>query len=487
MNINKLKPLFTDEYLSIIKLSFDDIFKCLNQIYESSEIKNYINILFDFDKVFENSNFVFDSKSTEFKLYQEIKLDNIISQYDIKDKESFTFVSIIQLINNILSYIDSIISQRIILDKAFGDKFMSTPNSKSETINNDLNIYYNDEHKIVLNYKKRYISLICLFMWIYSSRNDSDILRFIEFVKTMKSNKDGDDNKSNERTSSLFDLFHKFIHLSKKYSAEDVEFKFNVTQTYLLLKSLYIIISCDNTKINNTFIDRDIIYDECEFDCMIVKSGSDTVWSNVILSSIYLFKSKYDYFDLNKYNEFIKCYSNVIINLGSIFKSRNNYKYLYSLGILLSVKFLNISNTNEFNGEHVIKSNVVNEEMFSESNDAFCMAVKRNIKSKNIMKRNIVVEKQVDSYLIYDIFSKNLFNIRDVYYSLDELNDNLKGKNNEDVIGIIKGGLRQTHNISLFISYLIMITMFIVVIVLIIKNYNIKNDHDVNNDNNLII
>ena len=468
-NSNKLKPFFTDEYLTIVGLSSENVITCLNQMHNASTVRNYINVLFDLERTFINTDNVFASDSIEYKIYHEIDSGDIITKYSLDFESSHKFLQYISLISNTLSYVDKIIQQRIILDKLFG---CCSVNDKNSGGMDNLPLYYDDEHKIILNNKCRYISLICLAMWIYATRNESEILHLIDFIKHLRTSGSGDD-------APLFDVFHKFIHLSKKYSVEDVEFKFKITQSYLLMKSLYILSKYDDSGSRNDRINHDIIYDECEFDCMLVKSGSDTVWSNVVLSSIYLFKSKYDNFNLDRYDKFTKFYSNTIIGLGSIFKSRANYKYLYAMGILLSLKFLNINNTNENSGEAIIKSDVVTDDMFSENNDAFCVAVKRNAKSKTIVKRNIVVEKQVDAYLIYDVFSKELSNIRDVYYSLSDLNKGLSGENKEDVIGIINGGSFQCHNLALFVSYLIVIVMFIIVIALIIKNNN-------NNGNALI-
>lgn len=482
MNFDLCRAFFTHEFLEITHTNIDDFITSIQHIYEYSWSKHYCDIMLKLFKS-DNSN-VYSVESNEKKIYDKLLNNDLVKYYNITNPKQIRLIHLIELVALFVSNIYDVVISQVTISKLIGQVNLS------DNVDHKFNtVYYGNDHKIVVDKNNNYIILITMFfIMLYHVSLNNCVNELDELIKGI-STSIIDENKTSLSdpeliktiTVNIFDEFHAFIHMGKEYTVEDVEFKYNVTQCYLLIKSFKLYRTLTSTTDSTNHIDINLLHESCENECMLVKSGSDVIWSNVILSSIYLYKLKHpNNFNVNHHNNFVNRYSNMIVNLGSIFKSRSNYSCMYVLGVLLSLKFIDVSNTannNEMNHVDTSSKQLTNEVLIN-NNGACCVALRRKDIKSNIVtiKRNIVVEKQSDAYVVYDVQSSNLYNIVNVYYDLNALNDYVNGR--EDVLGVINGGSNGENNVRTnvknnhlnWIMYIVIGIMVLIIVILIVKN-----------------
>lgn len=158
--------------------------------------------------------------------------------------------------------------------------------------------------------------------------------------------------------------------------------RYVMTEMYLLIKCLFISL-IDDTKISNEYIDSSIV---CEHhgndEWLLPNAASDTIWLNVIAATVKGMKG------------------NV---LSSLFKERKHYKQMMILGTLMKMQ------------------KQINEDVMIQGFEGV----------------RCVVEKQSDgAYVIYDVNSKNVMNIRDVVYHKERMKMNGGNSKNTDLFMI---------------------------------------------------
>lgn len=435
--------LFSEQYFEKIGVNVNEFINCIKNIYDNSNINNYVDCILRLKEI--------EEKFHKNELSSETFEYKICAEYFREYKDNM-FVVKIKILNDLIKKVETEVCDKVIL---YDSLYTNNKNKQG------LNIKYDENHKIVTNVDNRCLTLICLFVMMYSHLTKDDVLKFV-----------------NEFYNGEFEDFHNLIHSNIAYSTEDVEEKIQIIQAYVIIKSLVIMYM----NIDNKYICVDIIKHKCDYDCVLVKTMSDIVLSNVILSSIYLFRMNKSDFNDERYQKFVNRFTRLIVNLGLIYKSRCKYNIIYAFSLLLSIKYMIVNES--LNMDEILYKNDSKLETYFEDNNAFCFKIDKKI---------IVIEMQSDGYVIYDVYGTNNYNVRNIFYTFEDLNEFIK---NNKPVGKICGGVSQNdisqnnieslknkilggfdkHN-HVFTFYLFIIIVLLVIIIVIYERHEHSIEH----------
>ena len=377
------------------------------------------------------------------------------------------------------------------------DKIENKINLNSEAIYNNLG-YKNESYTIKydnnsknIHVGKRSVTLMLIMLYVqYYEDIEHFLNEFIEYVIPNVKIEIRSENMM-EYINTIYRIVHSMIHKCNESYNSNSEFnQFILIELFSFIESLVFI-----NKYNGSYkmIDSNILIHECnESGCMISKLGCSKIFSNIILSSIYLWNSKYDWFDTNKFNDFVNKYGNIIKTLGKFVLYKDKYNIMYALTILYGLQFINMKDTRE----SIVKSNEINEDILLSHNGAISISIKDN--------KNLVVELQtgypigknnyssgfdsIQSYVIFDPFCKNMYNILKVCYSTKELTNELNKLGNNGYEEYIRQGDKKImggyneYDVKIHLMYILLLLLFIILCSISYymyfdeQNYKLKNN-----------
>ena len=374
------------------------------------------------------------------QLVNSVGVNNVLKFLD-HDQHVLTYCTIFDaMMENIEKKIKEKNLWTPVLNKLFGNN-----NSPLDSID----IKYDDKHRVTLNTGTRHLTLIVTLLCLYDTDLATTFLKhvsesFTSILPESSSFKVDINSGCDVFSKSLYIIIHQIIHrCNNEYTRENVFNQFALTEVYLFAKALAYMSRFNGS---NEFINGNLIRDSCDYKCLLSVDGTSIVFTNVILCSIYLWNSKYSWFKTNLFADYLSRYGNGMKTLAQCLMSRDKYNILYGLGFLYSIKFINISETNPYQGETlVMNSNKIDADLILSRNGALIITV-IDRSSKVIRRVNLVVEVQSDhqigkspntpmnlhsipiesrgwSCVVYDIYSNNKYNVSRIFYLMSKLRE----------------------------------------------------------------
>lgn len=491
------------------------LYKILPDLIDAKIKENFFESLSKINDIIQDEVFIMlnDFKREYFKdpsldpihIYDRNEIRrNMVTSVNLANTQKFTgddlkLITYCTVFNNMIERIETKIKDNNLFSESINELFGS--------INNEVDVYntinYNDEHTISMNIGFRDSILIILMICVYVFHDSNRfLLEFSDYVCNANNL-----NDLKVYIDSTYKLFHSTIHKCNfEYSKVNVFNQFVLIQVYLFIKSLAFINKFNGS---NTFIDGNLLQNNCERDCVISKNGCPIVFPNAILCSIYLWNQKYAWFNTELFNTFLKKYGNTMKTLGYYVLSREKFNALYGIGILYGLKFTSLSDVNKFQNENVtMKSSDINDDLIMDHNGAISITIKEN--TKTMKRKNIVIELQtgypignnkisegispIHSYIIFDIDARVDFNVFEICYTknmlINKINEIGAGKN----VGYIEykdytykyvidgGNLKEKIKDNLMIYLMYIIIMLLLIIICSITIY-IKSDDSIEKPN----
>ena len=275
------------------------------------------------------------------------------------------------------------------------------------------------------------------------SKTTSEEIKSSDSIQTM-----------NER---IFDKFHALIHLlnKQKYNNETIKTEFSCLQLFLLFKSIILLHKHNG---NSEFIDSSVLMSKSETECTLIHNGIEPALTNALLCSKYAFNSRYDWFDLLLFNDYLTFYGNTVKTLSIFIFDHEKYNVLYAFGVLHAIRYANISLSSKlFECCDYVRSEDVGVDLFADYNRAMLFTVKdpnvpeklnyyvleaqdrvlcvssstaennqteasRDINSQ-VMNDN---RNMIDSFIVYSILTPSINNVDYITYDIDELKQTLE-------------------------------------------------------------
>ena len=260
--------------------------------------------------------------------------------------------------------------------------------------------------------------------------------------------------KINER---MFDKFHALIHLlnKQKYNNETIKTEFSCLQLFLLFKSIVLLHKHNG---NSEFIDSSVLMSKSETECTLIHNGIEPAFTNALLCSKYAFNSRYDWFDLLMFNDYLAFYGNTVKTLSIFIFDHEKYNVLYAFGVLHAIRYANISLSNKLLEYcDYVRSEDVDIDLLVDYNRAMLFTVKdpnvpeklnyyvleaqdrvlyvassaatteqteasRDINSQ-VMNDN---RNTIDSFIVYSILTPSINNVDYITYDIDDLKQTLE-------------------------------------------------------------
>ena len=429
---NELKQLhdtLTDEFFIIVNDYKNNLrFNESGDVYDKNQQRQLKSMLSDLETNLNTS-------SIEYKILYEVmvihKMVEFIEQY---------------LLNNIANFET--------LFTMFGSQNYMNGGLTSPSDYLPFSISYNKKSEIEIIPGIRDLTLTSILLTLYLNHDISNWANDF-FIHVDNLYKPNNEPKSTNPIYGLYFKFHSIIHILKdNYNLNNIKLEFAMVSVFSLLRASYLIFNNYSTD----FINIDELMGETEKKCSIIRSGITPTFSNIICCSIYVFNSKYDWFNHRWFDDYIKFYGNSIRTLSTFIIDREKYNTLYALGSIYALRYTNISLSNN------IWSNVVHLSpqdlslsSFASSNRALLFMThdkqihdkidyyvleaqdrvfytsntknsnestdSRNI-NEQIMNNN---QNVVNSFIIYNVSNHKLNNIDVICYSIDELQTLLYG------------------------------------------------------------
>ena len=353
---------------------------------------------------------------------------------------------------------------------------------------NDLtpfNLTRNDKSEITINVGLFDTSLICVMLMIYLF-NDS--MTFIKSISTAISffaysnniidgselnpdikNNTIDEVADNVQTmlNKIFKPLHNIIHvLNKSYTSDNIKAQYFVNSVYQLLKGLIILnkLECDNEYLNLSLFNT-----AEELKCSILHSGVIPALSVIKVCSIYGFNCRYDWFDNDRFDQFIARYGKGVKSLSLFVMDKSNYSTLYALSSVYSIRFANASYSNKlFTDIDKIKSEEISFQLLNSTNRAMTFTtpdieyknklcfyvlevqdrifyVSNEINSLDESMDSMLINGQImndnrnviNSYIIYNVMNHEPNNVETIVYDIDDV---------KQILNDLKAGKKITHN-----------------------------------------
>ena len=318
-----------------------------------------------------------------------------------------------------------------------------------------------DNGKVKIITGTRDMALIAILLIGYMHFGNDWVMDFYTHMSRVNG-ESGEYNVPAEMNSKVFSKFHELIHLlGKSYTVRNIEAQFALVEVWSLVKALLIAQTYNGS---TDSIDSSVVIDKCELDCLLVHNGVETSLSIVLLSSIYSFNKMYDWFNDERYFNFLRYYGNTAKILGIYVIDREKYNALYAFSIIYALRFANVSLSNttfenvvdvpidKLSNEFLTKSNramlfnvpdvrLVHEHTKGSKSNYYVIEVQDRVLyvsnklygrhesddsyaiNQQVMNDN---NNKVYSYVIYNVLNNKLNNVEYICYSIDELRNVLK-------------------------------------------------------------
>ena len=287
--------------------------------------------------------------------------------------------------------------------------------------------------------------------------------------------------------SKMYKLCHKLMHKCDGSNTSDI---FCIMETFMLFKCFVILRKFTGS---NKYINSELITDYCE---ICEATNGNKVFSNAILCSIYLWNSKYDWFDMSKFNKFLNKHGNIMKTLGYYVMSREKYNVLYALGLMYELKYFGSNDITNNDNDTVIKLNKINDNLIIEHNGAISIKSKQNnyiieLQNGQPIGTNSKVStgpESIKSYIIYDVCSKNEYNVSNISYSIKDLIKSISQiiqSSDSSLVTVndhllTKGGDFKEMFKSNMMNDLLYIIIFAMFVLIVIISYYVCTDKNIN-------
>ena len=444
--MNELKSLFSKSFEST---TIEKLENELKQLYDELSDEFYI-IMNDYKnnlRFNENGN-VYD-KNQQRQLKATLNnLTTNLNTSSIEYKILYEVMIIYKMIESVEQHLLNHISNFEALFTLFGSQNYK-PNDESKTSPSHFTIAYNKKSEIEIIPGIRDLTLTSILLTLYLNRDISDWANDF-FIHIDNLYKPDNEPKSANPIHGLYFKFHSIIHiLNDNYNLNNIKLEFAIISVFSLLRASYLLFNNYSTD----FINIDELMSETEKKCSIIRSGIIPTFSNIVCCSIYVFNSKYDWFNLDQFDNYIKFYGNTLRTLSIFIIDREKYNSLYALGSLYALRYANISLSNNMWSNVVqLSPQELSLSSFASSNRALLFmthdkqihdkisyyvlevqdrvfyasntknAINESIDSQNIneqvMNNN---QNVVNSFIVYNISNHKPNNIDVICYSIDEL------------------------------------------------------------------
>ena len=252
----------------------------------------------------------------------------------------------------------------------------------------------------------------------------------------------------NER---IFHKFHTLIHiLNKHYNLGSIKTEFACLQVFLLFKSITLLHKCDG---NAEYIDSSLLLSKEETTCTLIHNGIEPAFTNALLCSKYAFNSRYGWFDLMKFKDYLTFYGNTVKTLALFIHDHEKYNTFYAFGVLYAIRYANISLSNKMLSScDKVRSSDISIELLADHNRAMLFTVRDPTVSEKL--NYYVLEAQdrvlyvstnenavnqtseshdinaqvmndnsnmIDSFIVYSILTSSINNVDYITYDIDDL------------------------------------------------------------------
>lgn len=301
----------------------------------------------------------------------------------------------------------------------FGSTSGSNDNDRLEIIKGGIKLEQNNYGKYNIYIESRETVLIACLLVLFKFYNVN------VFIKNIENNIGNTD-----------ELLHNLVHLmNDEYNEERIKNMFNIVQGVKFIQAVKTLLNWNGEK-NKIDIQNLNILGECS----LLGDDLEFTFSLVILSGIYAFNSKYDWFNFKLFEEFINKHGNAVKTLGVFLTDKENYNVMYALGILYSLRFINVLQTNEKNVVE-LKLNDLSINDFKRNNGAFVCTINNHSYvlemqdyisyiavngEKGLINQQLIIndknESNVVSFIVRNVRNnKELNNIDHIVYSLNDL------------------------------------------------------------------
>ena len=444
--MDKLKSLFSKSFEST---TIEKLENELKQLYDTLSDEFYI-IINDYKNNlrFNESGDVYDkNQQRRFEATLNDLTTNLNSS-SIEYKVLYEIMVIYKMIESIEQYLLNNISNFEALFTMFGSQNYKL-NGGFKTSPSDylpFSIAYNNKSEIEIIPGIRDLTLISILLTLYLNRDISDWTNDF-FIHVDNLYKPNDEPKSTNSIHGLYFKFHSIIHiLNNNYNLNNIKLEFAIISVFSLLRASHLLFNNYSTD----FINIDELMSETEKKCSIIRTGIIPTFSNIVCCSIYAFNSKYDWFNLDRFDNYIKFYGNTLRTLSIFIIDREKYNTLYALGSLYALRYTNISLSNNMWSNVVqLSPQDLSLSSFASSNRALLFmthdkqihdkidyyvlevqdrvfytsnAINESTDSKSIneqvMNNN---QNVVNSFIVYNVSNHKPNNIDVICYSIDEL------------------------------------------------------------------